>query len=321
LGEWGTRDTAERQIQVTDGHLLVRLNGAELATWSLLDQDMVDFKLRVVAYPQTKGAGYSYGVAFRVVDVDNYYQVGISGDEYSVYLVLGNEWTDLVPWARLDALTGEMTEFIIVCVGNSINAYLNGALVFAQEDPSFSQGSIGLYVDSTEAASAEVWFDDFVAYEASAGDLASTMPTAQPTPTAAPAPTATATATAGVSWADRLYTDLVQTRQEYVEIYDWYKRLDRGETIPCPSQSYAVHRPSYVVPASLPKLRSIYDRYVAAIPLVDGAPGEVGPLDRIQLLCKERKNIGQADMDFDMNKLAQAGPIFDGLVREVQALR
>ena len=316
-GEWGMRDTDERQIQVIDGHLSVKLNGADLATWSLLDRDMADFKLRVVARPQTQGAGYSYGVAFRVVDVDNYYQVGISGDEYSVYRILGNEWTPLVAWTQSDALTGVMTEFIIVCVGNSINAYVNGALALAQQDSSFSQGSIGLYVDSTEAASAEVWFDDFVAYEAVAGDLASAMPTAEPTAAAEP----TATATAGVSWADRLYTDLVQTRKEYLEIYDWYKRLDRNETIPCPSQSYAVHRPSYVVPASLPKLRSIYDRYLAAIPLVDGAPGEIGPLDRIQLLCKERKNIGQADMDFDMNKLAQAGPIFDGLIKEAQALR
>ena len=139
-GEWGMRDTAERQIQVIDGHLSVKLNGAELATWSLLDRDMADFKLRVVARPQTKGAGYSYGVAFRVVDVDNYYQVGVSGDEYSVYRILGNEWTDLVAWTRSAAITGDASEFIIVCVGNSINVYLNGTLLFAQEDPSFSHG-------------------------------------------------------------------------------------------------------------------------------------------------------------------------------------
>jgi hypothetical protein len=317
-GDWSTRDTAERQIQVANGHLSVQLNQADLATWSLLSRDLADFRVEVVARPQTKGAGYSYGIAFRVEDVDNYYQVGISSDgKYSFYRILGGEWTIIVPWTGSAAIKGDTNEFVLVCVGSSINSYLNGTLLFAREDPSFSHGSVGLYLDSTSAASAEVWFDDFTAYEAAAGDLVSAAPTAQPTSTTQPAPTATA----GVSWADRLYADLVQTRKEYLQIYDWYKRLDRGETISCPSQSYAVHRPSYVVPASLPKLRSVYDRYLAAIPLVDGAPGQVGPLDRIQLLCKEHKSIGQADMDFDMGKLAQAGPIFDGLVQEAQKLR
>jgi len=313
-GDWSTRDTAERQIQVTNGHLSVKLNKADLATWSLLSRDLADFRVQVVARPQTKGAGYSYGIAFRVEDVDNYYQVGISSDgKYSFYRILGGEWTSIVPWTSSAAIKGDKSEFALVCVGSSVNFYLNGTLLFAREDPSFSHGSVGLYLDSTSAASAEVWFDDFSAYEAEESDLAREEPTAQPT--AQPSPTA------GASWADRLYADLVQTRKEYLQIYDWYKRLHRGETISCPSQSYAVHRPSYVVPASLPKLRSVYDRYLAAIPLVDGTPGQVGPLDRIQLLCKEHKDIGQADMDFDMGKLAQAGPIFDGLVQEVQKLR
>lgn len=131
----------------------------------------------------------------------------------------------------------------------------------------------------------------------------------QPTPTPQPA------------WADLLYSDLVITQDERTEIYGWYETLMRGESIPCPSQDDAVHRPGYVIPAELPALRGIYDRYIAAIALVDGTEQEVGPLDRIQLLCSEGKNIGWGDMDADMQKLRKAGSIFDGLIQEVQALR
>jgi len=93
------------------------------------------------------------------------------------------------------------------------------------------------------------------------------------------------------------------------------------ESIPCPSPDYVLHRPSYEIPADLPALRSIYDRYITAIALVDGAEGQVGPLDRIQLLCSEGKDIGWADMQFDMQKLSEAGGILNALIQEVENSR
>jgi hypothetical protein len=118
-----------------------------------------------------------------------------------------------------------------------------------------------------------------------------------------------------------LYFDLVWTREEYRMIHGWYNTLVSGESVRCPPPDYAVHRPDYEIPADLPVLRSIYDRYIAAIALVDGTGDEIGPLDRIQLLCSEGKNIGWDDMQFDMQKLSEAGGHFDGLVYEVEQLR
>ena len=155
-------------------------------------------------------------------------------------------------------------------------------------------------------------------------------PTPQPpTPTATatlpPVPTATytpaPTPTPEVTWADRLYADIYWTREEYRVIHGWYNTLMNGESVRCPSPDFRLHRPSYEVPAELPVLRSIYDRYLAACDLVDGGPEFVGPLDRIQLLCSEGKDIGWNDMQFDMQKLSEAGGQFDGLIYEVEQLR
>jgi hypothetical protein len=81
-----------------------------------------------------------------------------------------------------------------------------------------------------------------------------------------------------------------------------------------------VHRPNYVVPVELPVLRNIYDRYLAAIPLMDGSGDEVGPLDRLQLLCSEGKNIGGADIRADLRKLDEASHILYNLREEVKKL-
>jgi hypothetical protein len=123
-----------------------------------------------------------------------------------------------------------------------------------------------------------------------------------------------------VTWVDVLYVDVVWTREEYRVIHGWYYTLQSGGSVRCPSSDFRLHRPDYVIPAELPQLRSIYDRYLAACDLVDGGAEHIGPLDRIQLLCSEHKNIGGSDMAHDMQKLDEAGGHFEGLIYELEQL-
>jgi hypothetical protein len=115
--------------------------------------------------------------------------------------------------------------------------------------------------------------------------------------------------------------DVLWTREEYRIIHGWYYALERGESVRCPLADYRLHRPDYEVPAEFPAVRSIYDRYLAACDLVDGGEAFVGPLDRIQLLCSEGKNIGGDDMRHDMGKLDEANGQFEGLVYELEQMR
>jgi hypothetical protein len=123
------------------------------------------------------------------------------------------------------------------------------------------------------------------------------------------------------TWADRLYAELIQTRDEYRVIHSWYRTLMGGESIRCPSPDFVLHRPNYEIPGELAALHSIYDRYLAACDLVDGGAELVGPLDRIQLLCSEHKDIGWQDMQFGITKLDEAEGRFEGLVWELEQLR
>ena len=312
-GDWGTGESTRSETFIEDGYLSCKIKASQSWLSSNAPGDYGDVRVQAVAHPQTDGSGYEYGLVFRKEDSDNYYMAGISSDgQYAFGKMVKDQWVTLIPWTWSGAITSEENTLRLVCVGERIDFYVNDTLLFARTDSAFSHGGLGLYAATDHVPSAEVWFSSFSVYEASVEALA------LPTPTPAPP---TATPTPVVTWADRLYEDLIQSREDYREVYDWYNMLASGQSIPCPSPDHAVHRPGYEIPADLPTLRSIYDRYLAAVEIVDGTGDNIGPLDRIQLLCSERKNIGGDDMRFAMQKLGEVGGHFDGLIYEVEQLR
>jgi hypothetical protein len=309
-GAWDVGTSSQGVSQIQGGRMSFRVTEPGGVLVHELDVDVDDFWVAVASYPQGDDTRYEYGFIFRADD-DNFYLARVSpSGVYALFKATDEGATEIVPWTESESIQTEGNVLILVCVGNELAFYVNGTLVFFEQDSTHSHGTFGLYMIIPEdMSSAEVQFDDFVAFTAQASDL----PEATPAPAATPTPQYT--------WADYLYFDLVASREDYRAINGWYQTLVSGESIPCPSPDYAVHRPSYAIPAELSALRSIYDRYLTAIALVDGTGDQIGPLDRIQLLCSEGKNIGQQDMDFDMQKLAEAGPIFDALIEEVQQLR
>jgi hypothetical protein len=310
---WRTGESAKSETFIENGHLGFKIKTSQFLLWSNLPGDYGDVRVETVVHPQTDASGYEYGFIFRKEDSDNYYMAGISSDgKYTFGKLVKDQWVTLVPWTWSGVITSDENALLLVYVGDQIDFYANDTLLFSRTDSAFASGGLGLYAATDYAPSAEVWFTRFSAYEATESDLA------QPTPTPPPP---TATPTPVVTWADRLYADVVQTREEYRMIHGWYYTLLRGESVRCPSPDFALHRPSYEVPAELPLPRSIYDRYLAACNLVDGGAELVGPLDRVQLLCSEGKDIGWNDMQFDMTKLEEAGNIFDTLVRELEEMR
>jgi len=310
-GIWDVGTSSQGVSQIRGGRMSFKVTEPGGVIVDTLDMDVDDFWVAVASYPQGDETEYEYGFIFRQMDADNFYLARVSpSGVYALFKATDAGAIEFVPWTESDAIQTDGNVLILVCVGNELAFYINGTLVFFEQDSAHPHGAFGLYMITTEdVSSAEVQFDDFIAFEAQASDL----------PEATPKPAATATPQ--YTWADYLYFDLVASREDYRAINGWYQSLAGGESISCPSQDYAVHRPNYVIPAELTALRSIYDRYLAAVEMVDGTGDNVGPLDRIQLLCSEGKNIGQQDMDFDMQKLAEAGPIFDALIEEVQALR
>jgi hypothetical protein len=303
-GVWTITENDNSVSELDNDRLSITVKTSKLIVWNDIGRDLQDVRFGAIAYPQPGVPGYSYGLIFRERDNRNFYlaRVSVNG-QYALHKFVDGAGQVVTSWTNSSAIRTDQNALLVVCVGDQIDFFINDTHVLSATDDSISSGDIGVFVATGDTPGAQVQFDDFVAYQAGTEDLIQGTPTPQ------------------YAWADLLYFDLVKTRDEYLIIHGWYHTLVSGESVTCPSQDYALHRPSYVIPESLPTLRGIYSQYIAAIGMVDGTGEHIGPLDRIQLLCQEGKNIGRADIDFDLGKLDEAGAIFETLIEQVSALR
>ncbi len=92
-----------------------------------------------------------YGVAFRKVDWNNYYQFLISGDGYyRIEKKQDSKWVFATPWKKSSAIhTGSVTNIIdTVCNGEKFSFYVNNIKVDDYTDSSFGSGMIGFVAGS-----------------------------------------------------------------------------------------------------------------------------------------------------------------------------
>ncbi|MFB3766535.1 MAG: hypothetical protein ACE14P_14990 [Methanotrichaceae archaeon] len=112
-----------------------------------------------------------YGVAFRKVDWNNYYQFIISGDGYYKILKLkDNNWDYASSWKKPSAIhTGDATNLTgVVCNGHKFSFYVNDIKVddYTDTDDCFGSGTIG-FIAGTEYSKGPVvvGFDNLKVWE------------------------------------------------------------------------------------------------------------------------------------------------------------
>lgn len=104
-----------------------------------------------------------YGVMCRVQENNDGYFLLISGDGfYAILLRADGQFTQLVDWTLTDRFNlGNATNRITAeCNGSSLSLTVNGNLLAATEDSTFSTGDIALTATSYEAQETEVQFDN-----------------------------------------------------------------------------------------------------------------------------------------------------------------
>jgi hypothetical protein len=304
-GIWATGETDESVVAIDDGRLSIQVTTEKYIAWSDLGRSYGDFQLEVTSYPQAGAASYNYGILFREQDGGTFYLARVTLDgQYALHRFVNGQKTAIVNWTKSAAIKASENVLRLICVGSQLAFYVNDDLLYVKEDQEVPSGDIGLYVGTGNIAYAQVEFDNLLISRAQSTDLPEATPTPQYT------------------WADYLYFDLVASQADYRRIRAWYDTLATGATINCQEvQRHKVNRPTYAIPSHLGALRSIYDRYIAAVDLVDRIDGEIAPLDRLQLLCRENKRMGQQDFGTDMQKLLAAEEAFANLIAEVQRYR
>ena len=185
------------------------------------------------------------GLAFRVVDSDNYYYFTISGaGSYRLYRMSDGEWHTLVDWTNALAIRtapGATNRLGVLAQGASISLFVNDQLLTTVTDDVLSRGGIGPVVGTFTGAGgdAEIAFDNFSLWSLDpapvATPAATPRPTARPTahPTALPLPSVVPTVTPAAAEGDSAAVgaeldDLRLTDPTLNETF----RSDNGQWIP-----------------------------------------------------------------------------------------
>jgi serine/threonine-protein kinase len=166
-GEWGTGSSEISDKQVEDGQFLIRVKQSGYVSWTVPGQSLE--AVRVEATVRNSGTEEAaFGVMCNFQDNDNFYMGGITADGYyAVVRKLNGDYTALTDttnnqWQPSDLVpTGvEMYKLALECHDGFLRLYVNDTQIAEVQDYNFSSGDIGLFVQTFDAAPAEVRFDD-----------------------------------------------------------------------------------------------------------------------------------------------------------------
>lgn len=160
------------------------------AYWPLLELDNVvaQVNARIIAAPDEDA---KYGLAFRVTDQGGYY-FGINQDSYSISKMVQDEWHSLQSLTKSKYIKtdGTANDLRVLCLGNIIEAYVNGERLITLKDDTFTgSGKLALFAQSRGTIAR---FDNFTVYMFKDTYISKVLPnwrtTSPPSPTPTPAP-------------------------------------------------------------------------------------------------------------------------------------
>jgi len=171
--DWPEEETENQNTWIVGGEYHIRFKTTEVwwtATSNIEQGPFDDFQLDAdITHNSGVNTISTGGLAFRVVDSDNYYVFRVSPmGSYSFLKRLNGDWLTLVDWAYSSAiLEGEATNHVtIYASGSSLTFFINGEEVEDGSDSSFSTGFVGVYAKTFAGNSdMHVSFDNIVVTE------------------------------------------------------------------------------------------------------------------------------------------------------------
>ncbi len=108
-----------------------------------------------------------FGLVCRYQDKFNFYSFVISADGYAGIVRIVDGVKELIgseQFLRVEALNSDdgQNRMIAICFDDNLALEVNGESILEVKDDTFSNGDIGLFVETFEVASAAVVFNDFI---------------------------------------------------------------------------------------------------------------------------------------------------------------
>lgn len=164
-GEWDTESDGDVSRFYAEKALHIKVLSDYLVAWSdHRDVRVIDFLLEVDTAHVAGPLDNEFGILFRYVDGDNFYEFAISSDGfYGLWKQVGDEWQTIIRWTRSGMIhTGEgsSNRIGVLAQGKRIVLLVNGKVLAEAEDDTFAQGRVALVVGAFEEDGVEIAFDN-----------------------------------------------------------------------------------------------------------------------------------------------------------------
>ena len=196
-------DKEDVGYKIENGRLTLAINTDQdkMTLWVSPGRSFTDFTMEVDLIYEDGINNHEYGVLFRKIDDDNFYQFAIANGAFSVWKYTDGDWEApaLKDWTESEIINqpGENNHLRIVAVGSNFDFYANDEHLTTLSNNEFTTGDVGLMAAIYDPGQGLVTFDNLVIYDStlngSTDEIAEVTQTLAPPPTIPPTPIPTET--------------------------------------------------------------------------------------------------------------------------------
>lgn len=163
---WATGTNTESSVEYHNGKLVIQLFTDNYFVWTLAEpEDLKGLHIEVTAENISGEESTAFGIVCNAPTQDNYYYLAITGaGHYAIAKAAKGEDDKVLVEGNAVSIQRHAQAYRIGadCGAGQLTLYVDGEKIETVRDSTFAGGSLGLFVYTSEASSAEVRFDDLV---------------------------------------------------------------------------------------------------------------------------------------------------------------
>jgi hypothetical protein len=163
---WGILGADAGQISFLDGGLDIKVDKANSMIWTVAGKKYQDVAIDIDGVLLSGSANDAFGVVCRFQDNQHFYGFLVTHDGYDGIfkmqdgqLIMTNSGGQL-NYSEAIRQGGVVNHILAVCQGDTLSLSVNGQLLAAIKDDSYSQGQVGIIAGAYAVPEVELFFDN-----------------------------------------------------------------------------------------------------------------------------------------------------------------
>lgn len=160
---WAKATYSNSSVGYSNGTYKIAISNSDIETMSWWGTVFTDVYFEAWANPTPDSGSWEYGLAFRLQDMNNFYQLSVMGDDTArIWKKVNGQWTPMSDSFDLPpAPLGGWRYLAVIMMEDSFVAYVDDVGIGPVYDSTFASGKTGFYAGTFDSKNFYVNFDDY----------------------------------------------------------------------------------------------------------------------------------------------------------------